>query len=62
MFSKAADTAASTVLIREIRCLPAVALRRRRVIHGLQKFPNFPRNESSNPAKYLTERPEMTTQ
>ena len=28
----------------------------------LEKFPNFPRNEPPNPAKYFSERPEMTTQ
>jgi len=28
----------------------------------LEKSPNFPRNEPPNPAKYFSERPEITTQ
>ena len=46
--------------IRDIRCLPAVAVRRRRVIRALQNFQNFPRKGSKNFTQYSYERPEIT--
>jgi hypothetical protein len=47
--------------IRDIRCLPAVAVRRRRVIRALQKFLNFPRKGSRKLTLYLSERLEMSS-
>jgi hypothetical protein len=60
MLSKAADTAASTDLTRDIHCLPAVAVRRRRVIRRL--FLNFLRKRSQKFTQYITEQPEMSSQ
>jgi hypothetical protein len=52
IYSKAADTAAATLLISDIR-----------VIRGVSKNPeNFPRKGSKNFTQYISERPEMTTQ
>jgi hypothetical protein len=57
---KTADTVASTFLTRDIRFLPAVPDRRRRVIRRL--FPNFPRKRSQKFTQYITEQPEMSSQ
>jgi hypothetical protein len=56
MFSKAADTAASTAIRSNLS---------RRSFGGsglLKKFPNFLRNGSKNFTQYFSEQPEMTTQ
>jgi hypothetical protein len=45
----------NSILIRDIRCLPAVAGDRGRD----RKFKNFPRNEPPNFTEYLSEWPEM---
>jgi len=62
-YYKAADTAAPTVLIRDIRGLPRRSCRAKGVIRGLsEKFPNFLRKGSKNFTQYFSEQPEMTTQ